>query len=98
MDFGVVLQTNPPASGVVAMMQRAEEAGFSYGWAWGSHVLWQEPLVLYSRGLVDRRHDVRHAERDVRYRDRVWGRPRRPAPGGHRQGADDPGHAVGGDD
>ena len=25
MDFGVVLQTNPPASGVIAMMQRAEE-------------------------------------------------------------------------
>src|SRR6202011_520668 len=51
MDFGVVLQTNPPASGVVAMMQRAEEAGFSYGWTWDSHVLWQEPFVIYSRIL-----------------------------------------------
>ena len=51
MDFGVVLQTNPPASGVIAMMQRAEEAGFSYGWTWGSHVLWQEPFVIYSRIL-----------------------------------------------
>ena len=38
MDFGVVLQTNPPASGVIAMMQRAEEAGFSYGRTWDSHV------------------------------------------------------------
>ena len=47
MDFGVVLQTNPPASGVIAMMQRAEEAGFSYGWTWDSHVLWQEPFVIY---------------------------------------------------
>ena len=26
MEFGVVLQPNPPASGVVAMMKRAEEA------------------------------------------------------------------------
>ena len=52
MDFGVVLQTNPPASGVVAMMQRAEEAGFSYGWTWDSHVLWQEPFVIYSRILA----------------------------------------------
>src|ERR1035437_5279771 len=52
MDFGVVLQTNPPASGVVAMMQRAEEAGFSYGWTWDSHVLWQEPFVIYARILA----------------------------------------------
>src|SRR4029078_4355887 len=51
MAFGVVLQTNPPASGVIAMMQRAEEAGFSYGWTWDSHVLWQEPVVIYSRIL-----------------------------------------------
>src|SRR6266581_2232468 len=51
MDFGVVLQTNPPASGVIAVMQRAEEAGFSYGWTWDSHVLWQEPFVIYSRIL-----------------------------------------------
>src|SRR6202012_3567931 len=52
MEFGVVLQTNPPASGVVAMMQRAEEAGFSYGWTWDSHVLWQEPFVISSRILA----------------------------------------------
>jgi probable F420-dependent oxidoreductase len=52
MEFGVVLQTNPPASGVVSMMQRAEEAGFSYGWTWDSHVLWQEPFVIYSRILA----------------------------------------------
>src|ERR1700744_3708341 len=51
MEFGVVLQTNPPASSVIATMQRAEEAGFSYGWTWDSHVLWQEPFVIYSRIL-----------------------------------------------
>jgi probable F420-dependent oxidoreductase len=52
VEFGVVLQTNPPASGVVAMMQRAEDAGFTYGWTWDSHVLWQEPFVIYSRILA----------------------------------------------
>ena len=52
MDFGVVLQTNPPASAVVAKMQRAEDAGFSYGWTWDSHVLWQEPFVIYSAILA----------------------------------------------
>ena len=41
MDFGVVLQTDPPASGVVETMRRAEGEGFRYGWTFDSHVLWQ---------------------------------------------------------
>src|SRR6516162_5790971 len=53
MEFGVVLQTNPPASRVVEMMQQAEDAGFSYGWTWDSHVLWQEPFVIYSAVLAE---------------------------------------------
>ena len=52
MEFGVVLQTNPPASRVVETMQRAEDAGFTYGWTWDSHVLWQEPFVIYSQVLA----------------------------------------------
>src|ERR1700729_2766474 len=52
MEFGVVLQTNPPASRVVQMMRRAEDAGFSYGWTWDSHVLWQKPFVIYSAVLA----------------------------------------------
>ncbi|MEU2788080.1 TIGR03842 family LLM class F420-dependent oxidoreductase [Streptomyces sp. NPDC007100] len=51
MDFGVVLQTDPPASDVVATMRRAEERGFRYGWTFDSSVLWQEPFVIYSRIL-----------------------------------------------
>jgi probable F420-dependent oxidoreductase len=47
MEFGVVLQPNPPASRVVEMMARAEAAGFAYGWTFDSHVLWQETFVLY---------------------------------------------------
>ena len=52
MDFGLVLQPNPPATGVVAMMKRAEEAGFSHGWTFDSHVLWQETFVLYPQILA----------------------------------------------
>jgi probable F420-dependent oxidoreductase len=52
MEFGVVLQPNPPASGVVAMMKRAEAAGFGYGWTFDSHVLWQETFVLYPQILA----------------------------------------------
>ena len=52
MDFGVVLQTNPPASRVVELTRLAEDAGFKYGWAFDSHVLWQEPFVIFSQMLA----------------------------------------------
>ncbi|GAA1097810.1 MULTISPECIES: TIGR03842 family LLM class F420-dependent oxidoreductase [Streptomyces violaceusniger group] len=51
MDFGIVLQTDPPASAVVDRMRRAEDAGFTHGWTFDSAVLWQEPFVIYSRIL-----------------------------------------------
>ncbi|MGP4000254.1 TIGR03842 family LLM class F420-dependent oxidoreductase [Streptomyces sp. 8N706] len=51
MDFGLVLQTDPPASAVVGLMRRAERHGFRYGWTFDSAVLWQEPFVIYSRIL-----------------------------------------------
>src|SRR3954449_9630736 len=53
MDFGVVLQTDPPASDVVAGMKAAEDSGFAYGWTFDSAVLWQEPFVIYSRILAE---------------------------------------------
>ncbi|HEU4895746.1 MAG TPA: TIGR03842 family LLM class F420-dependent oxidoreductase [Acidimicrobiia bacterium] len=52
MDFGVVLQTDPPASKVVELARLAEDLGFSHGWTFDSHVLWQEPFVIYSRMLA----------------------------------------------
>src|SRR4029077_19062377 len=51
MDFGLVLQTDPPASAVVDKMRRAEDLGFRYGWTFDSHVLWQGPYVIYSQIL-----------------------------------------------
>jgi probable F420-dependent oxidoreductase len=53
MDFGVVLQTNPPSSRVVELATRAEQLGFTYGWAFDSHVLWQEPFVVFSQMLAN---------------------------------------------
>jgi probable F420-dependent oxidoreductase len=52
MDFGVVLQTDPPASRVVELARIAEDLGFSHGWTFDSHVLWQEPFVIYSQMLA----------------------------------------------
>jgi len=53
MDFGVVLQTDPPASRVIDLAKRAEADGFTYAWTFDSHVLWQEPFVIYSRLLAE---------------------------------------------
>ncbi|HEV8561084.1 MAG TPA: TIGR03842 family LLM class F420-dependent oxidoreductase [Actinophytocola sp.] len=52
MDFGVVLQTDPPAREVVRLMVDAERRGFRYGWTFDSCVLWQEPFVIYSQILA----------------------------------------------
>ena len=51
MDFGVTLQTNPPASRVVELTRKAEKLGFSHAWTFDSHILWQEPYVVYSQML-----------------------------------------------
>ncbi|MCY3862191.1 MAG: TIGR03842 family LLM class F420-dependent oxidoreductase [bacterium] len=51
MDYGVVLQTDPPAWRVVELAKQAETLGFNYGWTFDSHVLWQEPYVIYSQML-----------------------------------------------
>src|SRR6187549_3846976 len=51
MEFGVVVQTNPPAARTVALAALAEQHGFDYFWTFDSHVLWQEPYVIYSKIL-----------------------------------------------
>ncbi|MGW0605115.1 TIGR03842 family LLM class F420-dependent oxidoreductase [Streptomyces sp. NPDC002644] len=51
MDFGLVLQTDPPASRVIDLMRRAEDNGFTHGWTFDSAVLWQEPFVIHSQIL-----------------------------------------------
>src|SRR4051812_1608192 len=52
MDIGVVLQTNPPASRVVELARQAETLGFSHVWTFDSHLLWEEPFVIYSQILA----------------------------------------------
>lgn len=53
MDFGAVLQTNPPASRTVHLAKLAEQYGFSHVWTFDSHLLWQEPYVIYSKILAE---------------------------------------------
>jgi probable F420-dependent oxidoreductase len=58
MDFGVVLQTNPPAWRTVGLAKQAEEHGFDYVWTFDSHLLWQEPYVIYSQILAETRRVI----------------------------------------
>ncbi|MVU83737.1 TIGR03842 family LLM class F420-dependent oxidoreductase [Nocardia sp. ET3-3] len=58
MDIGVVLQCTPPASRVVELARIAETHGFSHVWTFDSHLLWQEPYVIYSQILAATRKVV----------------------------------------
>jgi probable F420-dependent oxidoreductase len=55
MDFGVVLQNDPPAWRIVEFSRQAEILGFSHVWAFDSHLLWQEPYVIFSQILSNTR-------------------------------------------
>ncbi|MDX3004472.1 TIGR03842 family LLM class F420-dependent oxidoreductase [Kribbella solani] len=58
MDFGVVFQCDPPASAVVELARKAEDAGFGYVWTYDSHLLWQEPFVIYTQILASTRRVI----------------------------------------
>jgi len=58
MDIGVVLQCTPPAARVVDLAKRAETYGFSYVWTFDSHILWEEPYVIYSKILDETRNVI----------------------------------------
>ena len=58
MDVGVVLQCNPPASRVIDLARQAETQGFSHVWTFDSHLLWEEPFVIYSAILAATRKVV----------------------------------------
>jgi probable F420-dependent oxidoreductase len=56
MRFGVVLQCTPPARRVIELAKRAEAYGFEHVWTFDSHILWEEPYVIYSQILAESRN------------------------------------------
>ena len=52
MDIGLVLQNDPPAQRVIDVARRADALGYSHVWTFDSHVLWQEPFVVYAQILA----------------------------------------------
>lgn len=58
MELGVVLQCTPPSSRVIDLARRAETYGFNYVWTFDSHILWEEPYVIYSKILDETRRVI----------------------------------------
>jgi probable F420-dependent oxidoreductase len=52
VDIGLVLQNDPPAQHVIDVARRADASGYSHVWTFDSHVLWQEPFVIYAQILA----------------------------------------------
>lgn len=51
MDFGITVLPDPPARRFVELVQAAEQAGFTHGWTYDSHILWQEGYVFLTMGV-----------------------------------------------
>ena len=58
MDIGVVLQTTPPSARVIDLAKKADMFGFSHVWTFDSHILWQEPYVIFSQILAETRNVI----------------------------------------
>ncbi len=71
MEFGVVLQTDPPAGRVIELSRLADGLGFSSIWTFDSVVLWQEPFVVYSR-ILEATHGVTVGTMVTNPRSRDW--------------------------
>lgn len=46
LDFAITLKLDMSPARAVGLTRQAEEAGFSYGWVFDSHVLWLEPYPI----------------------------------------------------
>lgn len=58
MQFGIVMQCDPPTSRLIELAVAAENRGFSYVWTFDSHLLWQEPYVIHSQILSATRNII----------------------------------------
>jgi probable F420-dependent oxidoreductase len=46
MDFGITLKLEMAPERAVSLTTQAEDAGFSYGWVFDSHILWLDPYPI----------------------------------------------------
>jgi probable F420-dependent oxidoreductase len=48
MEFGICFKGDMTPERMAKLAQRAEELGFTYGWMFDSHILWQDCYVIFS--------------------------------------------------
>ena len=53
MEFGITFKPDMTPEHIVALTRQGEAAGFTYGWIFDSHVLWQEPYPLMTLMAVN---------------------------------------------
>jgi len=53
MEFAITFKPDMTPDHIVALTKQAETAGFTYGWIFDSHVLWQEPYPLLTLMAVN---------------------------------------------
>jgi probable F420-dependent oxidoreductase len=46
LEFAITFKPDMPQERIIALSKQAEAGGFTYGWIFDSHVLWQEPYPL----------------------------------------------------
>lgn len=53
LDFAITFKADMPPARIVNLTRQAEAAGFSYGWSFDSHILWQDPYPLLTLMAVN---------------------------------------------
>jgi probable F420-dependent oxidoreductase len=46
LEFAITFKADMPPERIVSLTRQAEAAGFTYGWSFDSHILWQDPYPL----------------------------------------------------
>jgi probable F420-dependent oxidoreductase len=46
LEFAITFKADMPVERIISLTRQAENAGFTYGWVFDSHILWQEPYPL----------------------------------------------------
>ena len=53
LEFAITFKADMPPARIVSLTRQAEAAGFSYGWSFDSHILWQDPYPLLTLMAVN---------------------------------------------
>ena len=53
MEFAITFKPDMTPEHIVALTRQAEASGFTYGWIFDSHVLWQDPYPLMTLMAVN---------------------------------------------